>query len=130
MKKLKSALFLSFCFVMLFSTYTAVSAVSLSFADAQNEINNLTPRVDELITRVESSRPTGTMEERHRQFRALDKEIDVLESEIDLLEDKLELSYLSETLSWEEYRSLKRELDKLDDRLDQAEDHLEQIFNQ
>lgn len=128
MKKLKSALFLSFCLALLLSTYTVAGAAGMSFTAAQTEVDSLSLRVDELVARIESSSPTGTPQEQHRLFRTLDKEIDVLEAEIDLLEDKCELSYLSGTLSWEEYRSLERRLDKLEGKLDKAEDHLERTF--
>jgi len=91
-------------------------------------LDALSAEVAALISRVGAAKPTGTMNERQRQFVELHQAIDELDDKIDMAEDKVKADYLAGTLSWDEYWNMDRKLDALGDRLDRAENRLERIF--
>ncbi len=129
MKKIVLVLLALVCLIMPLSVYATTGAGDTLLSDSQGNINDLALRVDELVGRVDSAKPTGTAVEQRRQLHTLRNEIDMLDNEIDLLDDKHKLAYLSSAISWEDYRALERELDKLEDKLDKAEDRLERTFH-
>jgi predicted nucleic acid-binding Zn-ribbon protein len=91
-------------------------------------LDALSAEVADLVSRVGVAKPTGTMNERQRQFIELHQAIDQLDEKIDMAEGKVNADYLSGTLTWDEYRNMDRKLDALGDRLDRAEDRLERVF--
>ena len=128
MKKIVFVLFVTVCLIMPLSVNAATDTRDISLSDSQHYIDDLTFRVNVLVKRIESAKPTGTQEEQRIQLLTLRQEIDILDDEIDLLDDMHKLDYLSSSISWEDYKTLERVLDKLEDKLDKAEDKLERAF--
>ncbi|HBD86871.1 MAG TPA: hypothetical protein DC001_05530 [Clostridiales bacterium] len=135
MKKMILALFCAMiCFIQAPMTADAsvrsgIVPVPLSQATAGSyNIDAVAEKVNALVERINSATPTGTDDEKRRQFFALNREIDMMDREIDILDDRLEFDYMSDILSWGDYIVLERKLDALENLLDRAEKGLERRF--
>lgn len=91
-------------------------------------LDSLRKAVEDVIAKVNSATPSGTIEENRTKFFDLKSELDALENELDSHEDYLEAQYRQNLISYEECRSQEKELEKLENNLENAEDRLEIAF--
>lgn len=114
------------------------TTVDETYADREKELENkitedetlesLEKTVKNIIAKVDSATPSGTVEENRTKFFDLKSELDTLENELDSHEDYLETQYNQDLISYEEYRAQEKELEKLENDLENAEDRLEMKF--
>lgn len=136
MKKIITiTLFTFMCFSLFTSTAIAYKNIgnieekaAIIDTSLQSDIDTLRIEVNDLVKRVESTRPVGTRDEQRKQYFALNMEIDKLDDKIDTLADRVKADYIAEILTWEEYRSIERKLEAFEERLDHADDILEKMF--
>ena len=87
----------------------------------ENEFNNLTVSVSNMLNKINETMPNGTMS----QFLALDQEIEQLENQVDVYEDQIEATYQAGQITADQ---LEKNTEALENQLDQAEDTLKTIL--
>lgn len=90
----------------------------------ENEFNNLTVSVSNMLNKINETMPNGTMS----QFLALDQEIEQLENQVDVYEDQIEATYQAGQITADQFHTMEKNTEALENQLDQAEDTLETIF--
>lgn len=114
------------------------TTVDETYADREKELENkitedetlesLEKAVKNIIAKIDSATPSGTVEENRTKFFDLKSELDALENELDSHENYLEAQYRQDIITYEECRSQEKELEKLENDLENAEDCLEMKF--
>lgn len=97
-------------------------------SQTDSTLEALKKAVEDAVAQADAAVPTGTMEERRRQFNALNNALDYVDDQIDSYDDTIEAQYKQGNLSYADYQNKERELDALEDKLDAAEDRLELKF--
>lgn len=97
-------------------------------SQTDSTLEALKKAVEDAVAQADAAVPTGTMEERRRQFNSLNNALDYVDDQIDSYDDTIEAQYKQGILSYADYQNKERELDALEDKLDAAEDRLELKF--
>lgn len=92
------------------------------------EIDRLKNEIATAVKKVESAKPSGTLNEKITQFRSFDNELEQLDHKLDAIDDTLELDYREKKITSEQYRAIDIEMDSLELQLEQVEDKLELTF--
>lgn len=101
---------------------------SVSANNSAADLSAYTASVDELVSKIDGTTPTGSVEEQRTQYFQLKDELDAIDRNLDTYEDDIENQYKKGDLTYDDYKSKDRELEALEDKLDNAEDKLEILF--
>ena len=91
-------------------------------------LSDLTARTSDMISKIDNSSPTGTVEEHRTQYLDLKNEVETLETELDRFEDTLENDYRSSNISRDYYLEKESKIEDLEELLDAAEEKLDYTF--
>ena len=93
-----------------------------------SSLSDLTSRTSDMISKIDNSSPTGTVEEHRTQYLDLKNDVENLETELDRFEDTLENDYRSSNISRAYFLEKEREIENLEELLDAAEEKLDFTF--